>query len=70
MGSVEKKGRSKHQAVEEVGSSQRLRPVPATAANHVWTYDFVHDACANGQKLKMLTVIQVRQGQNYSIFCG
>jgi len=25
--------------------------------NQVWAYDFVHDACANGQKLKMLTVI-------------
>jgi putative transposase len=34
-----------------------VRTVPAAAANHVWAYDFVHDACANGQKLKMLTVI-------------
>ena len=25
--------------------------------NAVWCYDFVHDACANGQKLKCLTVI-------------
>ncbi len=24
--------------------------------NQVWTYDFVHDACANGQRLKILTV--------------
>jgi putative transposase len=23
----------------------------------VWAYDFVHDACANGQKLKCLTII-------------
>lgn len=23
----------------------------------MWAYDFVHDACANGQKLKLLTVI-------------
>jgi putative transposase len=23
----------------------------------VWAYDFVHDACANGQKLKCSTVI-------------
>jgi len=25
--------------------------------NQVWSYDFVFDSCANGQKLKMLTVI-------------
>lgn len=25
---------------------------------HLWTYDFVFDACANGQQLKCLTVIE------------
>ena len=35
----------------------RPRPVPATGPNHVWAYDFVFDACANGQPLKCLTVI-------------
>ena len=35
----------------------RPRPVPATGANQVWAYDFVFDACANGQQLKCLTVI-------------
>lgn len=30
--------------------SRAMRP------NHVWTYDFVFDRCANGQKLKILTV--------------
>ena len=35
----------------------RPRPLPATDANHVWAYDFVFDACANGQKIKCLTVI-------------
>ncbi len=30
---------------------------PATAARHVWAYDFVFDACANSQQLKCLTVI-------------
>lgn len=35
----------------------RPRPFPASAANHVWAYDFVFDACANGQQLKCLTVI-------------
>jgi putative transposase len=39
-----------------VGGS-RPRPVPALEANHVWAYDFVFDACANGQQLKCLTII-------------
>ncbi len=38
-------------------SVHRPRPQPATAARHVWAYDFVFDACANGQQLKCLTVI-------------
>ena len=35
----------------------RPRPLPARGPNQVWAYDFVHDACANGQKLKCLTII-------------
>ena len=35
----------------------RPRPVPATGAGQVWAYDFVFDACVNGQQLKCLTVI-------------
>src|SRR5574338_1035915 len=35
----------------------RPRPVPASGINQVWAYDFVFDTCANGQTLKMLTVI-------------
>ena len=43
-------------------SRRRIRPsgeraVPAGRPNHVWAYDFVHDSCANGQKLKILTVV-------------
>jgi len=38
-------------------SNTRPRPLPATGANHVWAYDFVFDACVNGQQLKCLTVI-------------
>lgn len=38
-------------------SISRPRPVPALGANQVWAYDFVFDACANGQQLKCLTVI-------------
>ena len=35
----------------------RPRPVPSSAAKHVWAYDFVFDACANGPTLKCLTVV-------------
>ena len=35
----------------------RPRPLLPTAANQVWAYDFVFDACANGQQLKCLTII-------------
>jgi len=38
-------------------ASGRPRPIPPTAANHVWAYDFVFDRCANGQQLKCLTVV-------------
>lgn len=33
-----------------------LRAIAAAGPNQVWTYDFMHDACANGQRLKILTV--------------
>ncbi len=38
-------------------ATSRPRPLPATGADQVWAYDFVFDACANGQQLKCLTVI-------------
>jgi putative transposase len=38
-------------------ATSRPRPLPATGPNHVWAYDFVFDACANGQQLRCLTVI-------------
>jgi putative transposase len=38
-------------------ASGRPRPVPPAARNHVWAYDFVFDWCANGQRLKCLTVV-------------
>lgn len=34
-----------------------VRAVASQQVNYVWAYDFVHDGCASGQKLKMLTVI-------------
>jgi putative transposase len=33
-----------------------LPPLAAVRPNHVWTYDFVHDRCANEQRLKILTL--------------
>lgn len=38
-------------------AASRPRPLPAVGPNHVWAYDSVFDACANGQQLKCLTVI-------------
>ncbi len=35
----------------------RPRPLPAEGATGMWAYDFVFDACANGQQLKCLTVV-------------
>ena len=33
------------------------RDLTPTGPNQVWAYDFVHDACANGQVIKALTVV-------------
>ena len=38
-------------------AATRPRPLSPTGANQVWAYDFLFDACANGQQLKCLTVI-------------
>jgi putative transposase len=38
-------------------AASRPRPLPPTAINHVWAYDFVFDTCADGRALKCLTVI-------------
>src|ERR1019366_5463335 len=38
-------------------ASCRPRPLPATAMGQVWAYDFLFDACANGQQLKCLTIV-------------
>jgi putative transposase len=38
-------------------ATSRPRPTPPDRANHVWAIDFVFDACANGQQLKCMTVI-------------
>lgn len=38
-------------------AASRPRPLPPTAINHVWAYDFVFDTCADGRSLKCLTII-------------
>lgn len=38
-------------------ASRTTRPTPSNGPNHVWAYDFVFDACANGAVLKCLTVV-------------
>jgi putative transposase len=43
--------RKRRVGVSAITCAQALRP------NHVWTYDFVFDRCANGQQIKLLTVV-------------
>jgi putative transposase len=38
-------------------AAARPRPLPARGVGEVWAYDFVFDACANGQQLKCLTIV-------------
>jgi putative transposase len=38
-------------------AASRPRPEPPTGPGHVWAYDFVFDACADGKQLKCLTVV-------------
>jgi putative transposase len=38
-------------------AASRPRPLAPATANSVWSYDFVFDACANGQQIKCLTVV-------------
>lgn len=38
-------------------AASRPRPQLPLGANELWAYDFVYDACANGQQIKCLTVV-------------
>ena len=38
-------------------AASRPRPLAPSRPNEVWSYDFVFDACANGQQIKCLTVV-------------
>jgi len=48
-------------------AGSRPRPLPTTDENQVWAYDFVFDACANGQQLKCLTVIDEHTRESLAI---
>jgi putative transposase len=37
-------------------AASRPRPQAPIGANEVWAYDFVYDACANGQQIKCLSM--------------
>lgn len=50
----ERLGRMKRYRKKRTGSGVS---VAAEGANHVWSLDFVHDACLNGTKLKVLAVM-------------
>jgi putative transposase len=57
----------KYDRLDQGTSGSRPRPVSAVAANDVWAYDFVFDACANGQQLKCLTVIDEHTRESLAI---
>ncbi len=39
------------------GLAISVRAAASQQVHQVWAYDFVHDSCASGQKLKLLTVV-------------
>lgn len=39
------------------GTKRDPRTLVATAPNQVWAYDFVHDACVDGPRIKCLTIV-------------
>jgi len=48
-------------------AGSRPRPLPASQRNQVWAYDFVYDACANGQQLKCLTIVDEHTRESLAI---
>lgn len=49
---------------------KEVRALEATRPNHVWTYDFLFDSCANGQRLKLLTVTDEFTRESLAIEVG
>jgi putative transposase len=54
--------RKRRVGMSAMTSAQALRP------NHVWTYDFVFDRCANGQQIKLLTVVDEYTRESVAIY--
>lgn len=56
-------------------AASRPRPLPAFGANQVWAYDFVFDACANGQQLYTRECLaidvagSIRSGRVIEVLC-
>ena len=48
-------------------AAPRPRPQLPMGANELWAYDFVYDACANGQQIKCLTVVDEYTRESLSI---
>ena len=51
-------------------ASNRPRPFAPSRPNSVWSYDFVFDACANGQQVKCLTVVDEYTRESLAIDVG
>jgi len=45
-------------------------PLQATHANHVWTYDFIHDRTEDGQPLRFLTVEDEYTREGLAVVAG
>jgi putative transposase len=46
------------------------RPTHAAYPNHVWSYDFVHDATTDGRRLKCLTVLDEDTREGLAMHCA
>lgn len=51
-------------------ATSRPRPFAPARPNSVWSYDFVFDACANGQQVKCLTVVDEYTRESLAIDVG
>lgn len=52
-----KRRRGRRRRRRRLGVSAATTPLRATHPGHVWTYDFVYDACLSDAKLKLLPVV-------------
>lgn len=57
VGAQARRDQAQYAMQRGLSSDELVRPLPADRPNQVWAYDFVHDTCANGQQLKILTVV-------------